>query len=899
MSVKARILTSENLSYLFRITAKVIMFVAVLSITNAAAQKDPERKVIKPEIRRQWFYQQRAFPNLTIPKGAMHRARQYSKQSLSPMSLADAPPVPGYVWEQIGPAPTGPTVNSIEIALGPTSARIRSIAVDNPSIIYIGAASGGVWKTVNGGSSWIPLTDDQPSLSMGSVAIDPSNSNILYAGTGEYGGIGPATYGAGLLKSTDGGNSWSHIPGPWDTLQGGSKINKVLIIPGPNPLDSNDEIVFVAGSSHLFRSALGGTDFNSSSTPVLEGNISDIVVDPTNTNNLYAASHSEGIYRSMNGGIDWDSDLVNPGVDPIWAPGTTSSGCSILRGALAIAPTDADVLYAAFQTDKNCVDGTGNMFKTTNARDTAPVFNQLPTPRYPAEHVYEGVSWCRSQCWYDLALIVQPTDPDGAGPLEPKDIVYVGGVGFFRSTDGGETWTNLGESPTWVHVDLHAFAFDSNGALYVGSDGGIYRHPNPATALSADLAWVELNNNLAITQFYPGISINPNTVEVGSTLILGGTQDNGVQRCTGQKQWDSVLSSGDGAYTAFDFTNPGTWYISTQYCRIYKTTNNGPDLYDITTLPRGNTLFIAPLVMCPDNSQVLIASNDFGVWRTNDGANTWVDNSPDLASYYRGTPSALAFVPGTNCNTYFAAGETISNGINVKTVFRTMGGGGISTSDWDDISGNLPNRHPTDIAVHPSQNNIIYVTFSGFCGNNDTCPANEGHVWVTTNAYVSPSLVTWTDLTGGKGLPNIPVNAIAIDSAYPERLYIGTDIGVYRSVDGGTNWVQLNNGLPNVVVTDLVFNSTTRTFVAATYGRSVYKLKEKDAIYVDGSWTGCENGSYQCPYNTLSEGVSAAHQGDELFIKAGFYTGVENVPATINKSLTIRNYGGIATIGSP
>ncbi|MCP4712406.1 MAG: hypothetical protein GY869_27605, partial [Planctomycetes bacterium] len=156
-----------------------------------------------PDLRRQWYHYQRAYPNAEIPLGAERRARQYLNQVVELQALA--PPVGGVYWQQIGPAPINVTNLS-----GPWSGRIRSIAVQSPSVIYIGAASGGVWKTTNAGASWTPLTDDQPSLAMGSVAIDSTNLSIIYAGTGEYDANGPALYGAGLLKSTDGGSNWTH-----------------------------------------------------------------------------------------------------------------------------------------------------------------------------------------------------------------------------------------------------------------------------------------------------------------------------------------------------------------------------------------------------------------------------------------------------------------------------------------------------------------------------------------------------------------------------------------------------------------------------------------------------------------------------------------------------------------
>jgi len=157
--------------------------------------------------------------------------------------------------------------------------------------------------------------------------------------------------------------------------------------------------------------------------------------------------------------------------------------------------------------------------------------------------------------------------------------------------------------------------------------------------------------------------------------------------------------------------------------------------------------------------------------------------------------------------------------------------------------------------------------------------------------------VTWTDLTGGKNMPNVPVNAIVMDQSDTQRLYIGTNLGVYRSTDGGTTWEAFQNGLPNVMVTDLVLNNTTGVLVAVTYGRSMYHLS--GAVYVDASWTGYEDGSVQFPFNTISEGVNAVPTNGELWIKAGTYTGTGNAPITINKTFEMKNYGGTVIIGSP
>ena len=778
-----------------------------------SADEDEDR----PDLRWWTFWDVRAFPAGDLPPGAMHRARAQRAR----LQLVSPPPERVPKWEPIGPAPsTSPKYGSV-------SGRVRSIAVQSASVIYIGAASGGVWKTSNGGKSWTPLTDHQPSLAMGSVALDPTNPAHVYAGTGEYRGSGPAPYGAGLLKSVDGGATWTHLPGPWDTPTGGASINRVLVLGGPDPKKADDDTVLVAGTGGLHRSTSGGGDFTAASVAEIPGWVSDVVVDPTNDKVLYAARHGRGIYRWTAGGGTWTR---------IWAP---PAGCVIHRGQLAIAATEPDVLYAAFQTNPNsCGVATGGaMWKTTNATATAPSFTLLAnTPS----------GWCNTQCSYDLAIAVQPKDPDGDGPLEAEDIVYAGAVPLYRSTNGGSSWVRL----DGTHADIHIFAFDSKGALYVGNDGGVWKHPTPATAVQKDKNWVNLNTNLAITQVHPGLTLHPSVASLGAPLALAGSQDNGTHLYRGTPGWLRV-GGNDGGFTAFDLSEPSTtWYISQQYLNIQKTTDAGKSFPPaIKGISRANHPFIAPIVMCPDDPQVLVATADLGLYRSDNGAGSWQDNSPDFGPRWHDAPAAVAFARGSGCRTYFAGGR-VANPQSVY-LYRTTAGGGTAASRWTDISAGLPLRALTDVAVHPKDDNMVYVTFSGFCGALASCPQGQGHVWMSSNA-LSPT-VTWTDLTGGKGLPNLPVNAIAVARTDPKQIYIGTDLGVYRSIDAGVSWTPFDHGLPNAAVTDLVINDDTGMFTAATYGRSVHRMRRPAACFWVGVGATASHtpGAAWCPGGTF------------------------------------------------
>lgn len=713
-------------------------------------------------------------------------------------------------WEQLGPAPL--------IGDGhPQTGRIDTIAVHptNPNIIYIGAAEGGVWRTTNGGASWTPLTDDQPSLAMGSIAIAPSNPNIVYAGTGDMVGF----YGAGLLRSANGGDSWTHIPGPFDTATEGAIINKVVVA------SNNPNHIVIASSIGVFRSTSGGLDLTATSTPALAGNATDLVIHPTNPNIVYAALFNEGtqcggqacgggLFRSANGGQTWPT-RIGAGTVSCALPLTTA--CQTRRTHLAIALTNPNIVYALVYTPP---DGGGMaVFRYNDQTQTSTKMADSPAN-------YSG--FCRGQCWYNLTFAVQPVDPDGAGPLVAENILYAGGTwDLRRSTDGGNSWpVSIRDGTSGrFHVDIHAFAFDSNGALYVGSDGGIVRHANPATAVSNDQNWTNINGNLAITQFYPGISVHP----TDPYFAIGGTQDNGVLKYTGILTWDQLTSGsgGDGGMTGIAESDPKVmWYAVGLPSELMMTSNEGSNWTDVKgdldDDGDGKSEFgvfggfkVTPYVIHPGNPKLVILGLNSRVWRTTTGAQSndpscgkrWCKNSLLLT----GGVTALAFAP-SNSQVYYAGGG--------GAVHRTIGGGGTCATCWQDLSAGFPNRFVTDLAVHPTQPTIVYATASGFCGTNP-CPAGQGHVFVNINA------AAWADISNN--LPDVPVNAIALDPANPNTIYVGTDLGIFRSVVAFPGqmptWEAINDGLPNSAVFDLAFNDRYRTLTAATFGRGMFRLQ--------------------------------------------------------------------------
>jgi len=717
----------------------------------AVAQARPD-----PLLRWLYFYEPRAYPNDTIPPRALQKALEQYQQQFPPSTAPAGAPAPlETAWTPLGP-------DHLVLGGASFSGRVTAIVVDptDSNTIYVGAAQGGVWKTNDGGATWVPLTDTHCSLAMGSIAIDPVDPNIIYAGTGEQNFSIDSYYGCGVLRSTDRGTTWTQLGASvFDintTSTGGAKISKVVV----DPLtagSTTSTTVHVASSLGVYRSLDSGTTW----TQVLAGVATDLVLDPSNPAVLYAAIGStgggtaNGIYKSTNGGASYSK----------LAGGFPTSGVG--RISLAIAPSAPATLYASVHNPST--NGLLGVFKTING----------------------GTSWvqvtagafCSTQCWYDMIVAVHPADPN---------TVYFGGVLLFKSTDGGNSLQNITGG---IHVDQHALAFDHQNAsvVYVGNDGGVFKSTNGGTN------WSSLNTNLAITQFYPGVSLHP----TDANYILGGTQDNGTLRFTGSSVWQEISLGGDGGYTAIDFVSPSTIYHEFQWDKTsfsgprrsddggasFAQKNSGIDISD-------DAAFVPPYVMDPSNSQTLYFGT-FKLYKTTNRGDSWtvLAGGADLTKG-TGVISTIAVAPSNPQVIYVGASDG-------NVVVTTNGGSTFTTV----ISG-LPNRFVKAIAVDPTSASTAYVAFSGF---------GSGHIFTTTNTEAS-----WTNISAN--LPDVPVNAILLDPGAPSNIYIGTDLGVFRSTDGGGSWLALNTGLPNVAVFDLAFRSGTNVLVAATHGRGVFKI---------------------------------------------------------------------------
>jgi photosystem II stability/assembly factor-like uncharacterized protein len=792
-----------------RLLALIVVCLSAWFVVAAAAQEADSEFESPDSIqqREEWYHHQRAYPLKHIPAGMRLKALR-ARQLMEAQARAQATVRPSVTsaWTLVGPEPTIPLLSEAFAGSPNVSGRVTALAVDptNASIIYAGGADGGVWKTTNGGTNWTPLTDTQVSLAIGAFAIDPSNHLNIYAGTGEDNNNQDGYTGAGILKSTDGGSTWTNLPGPFvgpfDSVTGGGSIGSLAVHP------TNGQIllagVTLEGADGVYRSTDGGSTW----TGVIGGSgfpATAVVFDPTNGNNAFVAigasggNAQNGIYGSTDAGATWT---------PLLTAGTAPAG----RIALALAPSTPTTLYASIAYESDGTTSAGSLYalyKTTNSGTSWTKLASVP-------------NYCNPQCWYDMALAVAPNNANvvfGAGAYQYATDSQTTVV---RSTDGGTTWALLGGGANGVnvHTDGHAVAFSPSGStVYVGTDGGVWSSTN---VTASTVNWTSLNATLAITQFYNGLSVDPTNVN----RMFGGAQDNGPQGYTDSLTWNGVAPCGDGGFSAIDPLSPDTVYVSGHGPCVEKSTTGGSLNTFSNVAPTisssGRIAFIPPVVLDPSSpSNVYVGANQ--LYQSTDGATTWNAISPDLTA--GGTLAIVAVAPSDSNTIYTGSDDAI-----VAVTKDALAG---TSSKWSNIS-TAATRAVTDIKVDPTTSTTAYVTYGGFSGFTDSV----GHVFKTTNGGSS-----WTDISGN--LPNTEVTSIAIDPDVANTYYVGTDVGAFSTSNGGTTWSVLGTGLPNVGVVSLAFQHATRTLVAGTHGRSAWTLNLSTAESLSVTLAGTGSGS--------------------------------------------------------
>nr|WP_321235985.1 T9SS type A sorting domain-containing protein [uncultured Psychroserpens sp.] len=802
--------------------------------------------------------QERAYPLNTIPTSKYLTAFSDKRNNSSRRSSQMVGE-----WESLGPQNIGG--RTLCLAFHPT----------NPDIIFAGSASGGLWKTTTQGvgiNAWEYIETGFPVLGVASIAIDSNDADIMYIGTGEVYGSGLAqpgtenrltrgSYGIGVLKTTDGGNTWSHsLVFNQDDIKGVSDI-------AINPL--NPSIVLAAASDGLYRSDNSGSSW----TLVLnQPNCIDIEIDSNNPNNVYVSqgnlntilSADEcGIYKSTNGGSTF-IELTDPGnLTSAW------SG----NAKLEIDPVNSNVIYASIY-DAQTTSGTTNagLFKSVNG----------------------GVNWtninnqniARFQGWYSHDIAVNPNDV--------TEIMSVG-IDAWKSTLSGTFFIKQSDWMAWpfgeisvdtpeggdnyIHGDIHAVYYHPlvPDKIFFASDGGVFSSSDGGDTFTTH------NGGLQTTQFYADMSsssTNPN-------FCIAGAQDNASYIYNGTPSWSRVIG-GDGMTTAVNKDNDQIVYGSAQGLYILRS-DNGGEFFSVARPTIDNddyTAFSAPFVLAPTNNNLVYAGSRKLYSSGNNG-----DNWLPVSSEVDGTNVIVKIaVSPVNANVLYVATSRIPLTVSFQSpkLFKSINGGATFT----EITG-FPDRVIKDIEFDPNDENTVYVAFSGFGSSHVYKTIDGGSIW---NAI-------------DNGLPDLPTNTVLIDPFNSDHVYVGNDLGVYFSENGGNTWDDFSEGLPEaVMVYDLNLSPANNKVRIATHGHGIHQRDLASSLSVESfdivtsSFEVYPNPSNQSNslhiridskkaldniqlnfYNALGQKVHMIYEG-------GIHIGLNEISWVIDKNVSAGNY---------
>jgi photosystem II stability/assembly factor-like uncharacterized protein len=687
----------------------------------------------------------------------------------------------------------------VDLGPGNIGGRTRSIVIHpkNPATMWAGSVGGGVWRTDNGGKSWGPVDDFMANLAISCMVMDPTDPNIIYAGTGEGFSNVDALRGAGIFHTTN-GKTWQHL-----TATSSSSFHAVNRL----AISLDGKVLLAATPDGIFRS---DDAQRRTWTKVLDVAIGDVDFDMSDSSKAVAGGLNNGkAYYTIDGGKTWKPATR----DGRWAG----------RVELAYAAANANIVYASVD-----VNG-GEIWRSVNGGVNYEKRSSLSADGQRARYLGE-------QGWYDNII--------WAGDPTKSDLVIVGGIDLWRSTDGGNTLIDIS---TWwhkrsAHADHHVivahpeFNGTSNKTVFFGNDGGVYVTNDVYTVgNNAEQprikGWKELINSYGVTQFYGGAG-HPD-----SGIIIGGAQDNGTllyDPAAGIEKWIEI-EGGDGGWCASDPTDSSCFYGEYVYLAIHRSLNSGKNVeyingqhfdeaadewvwkpvpYRISDSMNQNALFIAPFILDINNPNRLLAGGML-LWRTNNAKarNTsrtgpaWASIKPDIGIYI----STIAVARGNSDIIW--VGHAHNQGMTESgSVYRTING----TSNnpvWEKMDDqgprSLPNRYCTRIVIDNVNHNIVYVTFGGY---------NRGNVWMTDDGGE-----TWSNI--GNALPEAPVRTLAIHPQNAAFLYIGTEIGVFASEDRGMTWSPTNEGPTNCSVDELFWMG--EKLVCVTHGRGMFQIDLK------------------------------------------------------------------------
>ena len=700
-----------------------------------------------------------------IPVGALEKARSQASRiearARSAASGQSASQLPATAWQFVGPTNIGGRI--VDIAVDPVTA----------DTIYVAAATGGVWKSTDKGAQFTSIWPAANPQAMGALVI--SSNGTLFAGLGEANpGGGSITYGgSGVYRSVDHGVTWEPVG-----LTNSGAIGRIAVDP------TNPQHIFVAAAGDLFNSGgergvyestNGGTNW----TQVLNGDNDttgavDLAIDPVNPSRVLAAMWDHrrepnlrryggvgsGLYRSTDGGSTW-ARLTN---------GLPAAGTTIGRIGVALAASNPQRVYAIVNQTDGFFEG---LYRSDDGGDA---WTKLAEDSTLAD-AQATFGWWFGRLWVD--------------PLNQAH-VFAAGVALCESQNSGASFTGQ-VNP---HADHHAMAWDLKvpGRVYLGNDGGTYR----SDANGSNDQWTKAIYE-PYTQFY-----SVDVSEQDPNRLVGGAQDNGVNRSYGAPSWNSYVF-GDGLAAMINPVNQDFVYGCFQYGNCYRSTDGGATTtYFTPAIGSARRNWFAPLQFDPRDPTIVYYGGN-RVHRSPNNAVSWSAISPDLTggpgpdpSYPFGTITTLG-IARTDANRIFAGTD------DGRVWFTTNLG-----ANWTRVTDpDVPGTWVTRVVVDPLNAEVAYATFSGFRSGGDL-----PYVLKTTDGGAN-----WASIVAD--LPQAPVNDIVVVGS---NLFVATDVGVFVSENGGTNWVAAGADLPNVPVTDVEYRAASNSLYAATFGRGIYAL---------------------------------------------------------------------------
>ncbi|CAM1361784.1 exported hypothetical protein [Tenacibaculum sediminilitoris] len=706
------------------------------------------------------FWGHRLYPN-----GDLNQMKSMAMENLSGSTASKSS---GSSWSLLGPTVIGGTVSNGSYQSPGGSGRVNIIAVDptNSSIIYVGTPAGGIWKSTDAGNSWFSLMATGANIGVSCIVVDYSNPNVIYIGTGDR--DARDTYSVGILKSTDAGNTWQPTSLSFDVSQGKS-ISKII----QHPSNPNELLVSTLGSGAIYKTTNGFV----SHTIVNSGTTWDLEYHPTNPNVVYAAGYFS-YYRSTDGGNTWSNSSAG-------LPVSTS-----YRSEIAVSPDAPNNVYYVSGGDSSNDYGFGGFYVSN---DSGASYSVKHASRRNTNLLgwNTGYNDAGGQGWYDLTLAVNPTNANE---------IFLGGVNLSKSTDGGSSWSVNGywlegSSYNYIHADHHYTFYTSDGTLYDGNDGGIVKSTNGGNT------WTDISNNMSIAQI-AGLGASG----TDASLIITGMQDNGTNIFR-NGSW-TITGGGDGGECMIDPSNSQKMYRSYVNGTIYRSTNGGDSWSSMKPTGAGTGAWVSPMVLDPNTPSTIYAG--YGqLWKsTNSGVN-WSQLGTSAGS---GTIVKIAVAPSNTNYIYILKEYYNSTAGNYEfTMLKSTNAG----SSWSVINNNAPVTvaAPREIAVSDTDPNKIWCVFSGYTdGEKVYASSDGGSSWVNVS----------------NNIPNTPVTAIAYENGSNNKVYIGTDSGIFYTDDSLTEWVGYNDGIPAAPITELEIyydaNPANSLLRAATYGRSLWEV---------------------------------------------------------------------------